>query len=454
MDRERLTELLGTPGDVSRSDLADLRDLAERFPWFSGARLLLAVGEDKAGDVLANDRSTSPAAQLPSRAVLFDLTRGSAPRPLAPMQVVRNTAELDVVRVMSEAEKPAVAMEIPKPAELPKVETAATTPTKVAISSEEVEISRKPVERVPLAAEFIKPIEHSRPTIENPSVEVAQTPALPVEPVAKASEVEAPRAAPPTLPVTQGTAVQTEPVPKPVPPAQAAAHPVALDETPVTPVENAAIPPETKAADPLELLYREAAANAPFNVADLEILPPVEAVEPPVAEPIAKVRILDRTPEPEVELHKEPPPPAQHAPLVAGTKLRFTDWLAQADGAPRAEMFDEEARMPTVRDILHLAESGHASEALPSPEEIMDRFIQHESPAPIKAKAEFFSPQQAAKKSLLDAGLVSETLGRIYEKQGNFAKAKEVYEQLAQLDPRKSVYFAALSKALQGRMNP
>ena len=84
MDRERLTELLGTPGDVSRSDLADLRDLAERFPWFSGARLLLAVGEDKAGDVLANDRSTSPAAQLPSRAVLFDLTRGSAPRPLAP----------------------------------------------------------------------------------------------------------------------------------------------------------------------------------------------------------------------------------------------------------------------------------------------------------------------------------------------------------------------------------
>jgi tetratricopeptide (TPR) repeat protein len=128
--------------------------------------------------------------------------------------------------------------------------------------------------------------------------------------------------------------------------------------------------------------------------------------------------------------------------------------LAQADGAPRAETLTDEARMPTVTDILHLAESGHASEALPSPEEIMDRFIQHESPAPIKAKAEFFSPQQAAKKSLLDAGLVSETLGRIYEKQGNFAKAKEVYEQLAQLDPRKSVYFAALSKALQGRMNP
>ena len=87
------------------------------------------------------------------------------------------------------------------------------------------------------------------------------------------------------------------------------------------------------------------------------------------------------------------------------------------------------------------------------PQEIMEQFIQRSSPLPSAAKAEFFNPQQAAKRSLQDDGLVSETLARIHEKQGNLAKAKEVYDRLAVKHPEKSVYFAALSKALEGRMN-
>ena len=85
--------------------------------------------------------------------------------------------------------------------------------------------------------------------------------------------------------------------------------------------------------------------------------------------------------------------------------------------------------------------------------EIMDHFIQHSTPARTTEKAVFFNPQQAAKRSLQDDGMVSETLARIHEKQGNFAKAREVYDRLALKHPEKSVYFAALSKALEARSN-
>ncbi len=90
MDRERLTELLQDPSQVAKQDLTALRTMAERFPWFSGAHLLLAVGEHETGDVLANDHQNSPAAFLPSRAVLFDLVRQEEQQRVSTLRVVKD----------------------------------------------------------------------------------------------------------------------------------------------------------------------------------------------------------------------------------------------------------------------------------------------------------------------------------------------------------------------------
>lgn len=84
---------------------------------------------------------------------------------------------------------------------------------------------------------------------------------------------------------------------------------------------------------------------------------------------------------------------------------------------------------------------------------IVDRFIGQEIQAPA-TKAAFFTPQQAAKRSLDDtAGLVTETLARIYAKQGSTAKAIEAYNKLALKYPEKSAYFAGLSQALEAQQN-
>ena len=51
MERERLDKLVRDPLAVERQDLAGLKDLAERSPWFTGAQLLRAAGERSLGDV-------------------------------------------------------------------------------------------------------------------------------------------------------------------------------------------------------------------------------------------------------------------------------------------------------------------------------------------------------------------------------------------------------------------
>ena len=89
----------------------------------------------------------------------------------------------------------------------------------------------------------------------------------------------------------------------------------------------------------------------------------------------------------------------------------------------------------------------------PPPGSLIDQFIAHSTPPPV-ARTGFFKPQVVAKQSLDDtSGLVTETLARIHAQQGNLAKAIETYQRLALKYPDKSAYFAALSKALEARLN-
>jgi tetratricopeptide (TPR) repeat protein len=77
-------------------------------------------------------------------------------------------------------------------------------------------------------------------------------------------------------------------------------------------------------------------------------------------------------------------------------------------------------------------------------DEIIDKFIQTD-PKITPAKAEFYSPSNVAKMSIVDKEeFVSETLAKIYEKQGYFDKAIKVYQKLSLKFPEKNSYFASL----------
>ena len=92
---------------------------------------------------------------------------------------------------------------------------------------------------------------------------------------------------------------------------------------------------------------------------------------------------------------------------------------------------------------LQQAEGQDAPKKKLSRKELIDKFIA-ENPSITRPKAEFYNPISVAQNSITDKGdIVSETLAKIYFKQGYFEKAISIYEKLSLNNPEKSVYFAA-----------
>jgi len=84
---------------------------------------------------------------------------------------------------------------------------------------------------------------------------------------------------------------------------------------------------------------------------------------------------------------------------------------------------------------------------------LIEKFIK-DSPSITRPKQEFFSAEKAMKKSeVLDFAIATETLAKIYIKQGYPEKAIKVYEQLELKIPEKMSYFAALIEKIKEEHN-
>jgi len=84
--------------------------------------------------------------------------------------------------------------------------------------------------------------------------------------------------------------------------------------------------------------------------------------------------------------------------------------------------------------------------------ELIDRFISEDRRINPVKKA-FFSPSQMGKMSLMeDDSFVTETLAKIYERQGDYKKAARAYKNLSLKYPEKRVYFAALQKKAEEKI--
>lgn len=387
MDRNRLHQLMQDPERVSAADLAALRSLAQRYPWFSGARLLLAVGEQRNGDMLGQQDPGNTAAFIPSRSVLHDLLYPHGPG--TPLQVVKDDGPVETTPGSATADT--IKVEDP----LLHTEDAAEGPSVSA------------VEEVAQAAPEAGDAQRIPPTVP-PAEDALPSPA-----------------APPTeqLPV-EPTGQQDPPSAQTAPPPPAHAEGGSDGEDPASDTNQ------------LEQMYQEAILASQYAVA----APPLGEATPPVPGPAREVA---------------PPPgtdPEASPSAGASSSLRsFTAWLQQAPTSPAPPPPPAPLPSPAVAP-QQPPTVGPASGPQSDLKAIVDRFIDRSTPAPAAQRASFFNPQKAAKRSLEDEGMVSETLARIHEVQGNFAKAKEIYDRLAAADPRKSVYFAALSKAVEARM--
>ena len=107
---------------------------------------------------------------------------------------------------------------------------------------------------------------------------------------------------------------------------------------------------------------------------------------------------------------------------------------------------------------LQLNESNNVNPSQAKPqnegEKLIDAFIEKPIQRAKLVKQEFYSPVNMAKQSVSDNDFfVTETLAKIYIKQGNLAKAIKVYQNLSLKNPEKNNIFATQIKILKEQLH-
>lgn len=157
----------------------------------------------------------------------------------------------------------------------------------------------------------------------------------------------------------------------------------------------------------------------------------------PSLEELGHKTIADR--KPPVIQKEEPISPAREEEKPA-EELTFTSWLKQVATTPVPDQ-------KPVPKPEQKPEERAEKQALKS--DLVDKFIQ-DQPRIQASKTTFFNPVNMAKKSVQDSDeFITETLAKIYVKQGNISKAIRAYQKLSLKFPEKSSYFAALIEELK-----
>ncbi len=198
------------------------------------------------------------------------------------------------------------------------------------------------------------------------------------------------------------------------------------------------------------------------------VVPQKEITPEPFVEPTSELIEAIHPPEEITAIHEhteiETTGIEQPAVINANEPHSFDEWLSLISGKYQIDVIDPaNADEELATDTRLIEEEKPIEDEISKPaveapvnknkafdsDSIIEKFIK-ESPSISRPKAEFFNPVNMAKISVEeDDDLATETLAKIYTKQGNYKKAIRIYEKLCLKFPDKMPYFVALIQKIK-----
>ncbi|MCC6685052.1 MAG: hypothetical protein IT247_08275, partial [Bacteroidia bacterium] len=198
------------------------------------------------------------------------------------------------------------------------------------------------------------------------------------------------------------------------------------------------------------------------------VIPQKEITPEPVVEPASELIETIHPPEEITAIHEnteiETTVTEQPVVINANEPHSFDEWLSLISGKYQIDVIDAaNADEELAVDARLIKEEKPIEDEISKPvveapvnknkafdsDLIIEKFIK-ESPSISRPKAEFFNPVNMAKISVEeDDDLATETLAKIYTKQGNYKKAIRIYEKLCLKFPDKMPYFVALIQKIK-----
>lgn len=422
MNAKQFLEWMRKPGLSGREDGAQLDSLLQSYPYFQTAHLLYIKNLHNQGSFLYNNQLKSAAIYVADRKVLYDLIKRK-----------------DAVETVEETAVSKVEIALPVKEQKQEIKSAPPKfPEKRFVSNPD-EWEAGMLRQLQLLhhwrgkeKEEVKPKEEIHP--------IANT-----TPAAEQKEVpnEVPKHEIPDAKDELNTLLYVL-----VEPGQSEDIGEELSEEPVAEIENTTA--ETKwEIHPVEDSKEEKEeaqvhVEVPQDPVQQDIL--VEAIhsvfELEADDKLPDVSKLKTVSENTINSEIEKPlEPVKEAQEINIGEMSFATWVASLKQNGPVKQTEEQS---IAEQKAPVSSNG---------EELIERFIKEEPRIQVK-KSGFFNPVNMAKKSVQESDeFITETLARIYAKQGNIPKAIRAYQKLSLKFPEKTAYFAALIEELKRTPN-